>query len=145
MVKKKKVKLVGAPKPLGAASPAQLMTREQKIERLKSMAEKMVPKAQRKAFVKQGVESLDREDARRRNAADVNALLEDVKAVLNKHGVAAAHVIVKTDVSSKDKEMGISRWASTMKIGPEGTFELLGALTNSIQGLSSTGFVQKRL
>ena len=143
---KKQEKTGRAPKPLGAASHEHLMTPAQKLDRLKSMADKMgLDKKQKAEFFKQGREAIENDEVRHKHADRVTALLEDVQTVMKKHGVSIAHVLVKVDISPKEREAGINGWASTIKDATKdgSGFELIGALTNSVQNLSSSRFKHK--
>jgi ribosome-interacting GTPase 1 len=121
------------------------MTPAQKLERIKSMVAKMGLKSkERTAFIKQGRLAIERGNIRHQHATKINGVLEEVQAVLKKNGVDTAHVLIKMEVSPKEKAAGINGWASTVKQSEKGSgFDLIGALTNSTQKLSFEGFTHK--
>ena len=146
MVKAKKKMGAGRTEATGSAATAftgqwsPVGDKKQKVKQLKEMAKKLVPEPQRKAFIAQGIQAIEREEAEARMSETVKVLYADLQPVLDKHGVTGAHILVKVPIDAKAKQMGIKGWALSSNVSAIDGLEMMGVLSQSLIKLSNSNF-----
>lgn len=128
-----------AAKPLGAAPHTHDhgLSKAEKVKRLKEMAKKMVPAKHRKAFIAQGMESLERTEIVRQVEKRSGDIMDEVRKLLAAKGVLAYHLVIKVPITKKEEGKGLMGWASSRDCKKADALELLGTLTRSAHSLSS--------
>ncbi len=125
---------VEAPAPLGAAP----FNGQALRKRLTEMAKRMEkdPK-KRKAFIAQGMVAIEQVESKKKLRERFNLLVDDLKPLLEKHGVTCFHLVTKQKVDPKAAKLGNTGWMASSRIDDaETALTLVGMLTTGINELS---------